>query len=309
MPPSSRMVLAIAVVLSIGLLAGLATVDDSYIEDARVVDATDDDGDGYVSGFGIAVEADTECVGCNDESENSPDIEPYFRFYVDRGDGFTEIDSTDVVRNDPNFRRTFRYSRFTGAKIDTAAERRIRIRIELWDRDVVFGEKIDQTTLVVDVESPASDENAPPSAEFSVDPRIGKPGPSVVFDASGSSDPDAPLQGYRWDFDGDGEVDATGETVRRTFDRPGRRQVRLVVVDAAGATDAVTRPVSVAYDTDGDFLRDSRDPYPTMRTQPIGAVVVTALVVTWFYRRRIARGVERIARSVEQFDGSREGSD
>ncbi len=42
------------------------------------------------------------------------------------------------------------------------------------------------------------------------------------------------IRSYRWDFDGDGVVDATGATVDWIFDQPGEFTVNLTAVDQAG---------------------------------------------------------------------------
>jgi PKD repeat protein len=42
------------------------------------------------------------------------------------------------------------------------------------------------------------------------------------------------IRDWQWDFDGDGKVDATGETVDWTFSDPGNFTVNLTVVDQAG---------------------------------------------------------------------------
>jgi len=88
---------------------------------------------------------------------------------------------------------------------------------------------------------------------------------------------------YRWDFDGDGSVDLTGnestaETVTYNYSTPGRYPVELTVEDAAGANDSVTRLVRVSglvfegnkqvLDPDGDgqsatIRFDIRNNFPT----------------------------------------------
>lgn len=54
----------------------------------------------------------------------------------------------------------------------------------------------------------------------------------AALDASGSSDPDGGVVAYRWDFEGDGTVDATTSTpsTTHTYER-GVRRPRVVVDD------------------------------------------------------------------------------
>ncbi|MFQ6012076.1 MAG: PKD domain-containing protein [Thermoplasmata archaeon] len=54
---------------------------------------------------------------------------------------------------------------------------------------------------------------------------------------------------YRWDFDGDGVVDATGKSVDWTFDQPGEFTVNLTVVDQAGHESLNATLTAVVADT------------------------------------------------------------
>jgi PKD repeat protein len=65
----------------------------------------------------------------------------------------------------------------------------------------------------------------------------------LLFDASASSDPDGTIVGYEWDLNGDGSFEATGETLTPTLTLPAN--VTLRVTDDDGATDSLTRAVSV----------------------------------------------------------------
>ncbi len=68
---------------------------------------------------------------------------------------------------------------------------------------------------------------------------------------------------YRWDMDGDGEVDATGATVEWTFSEPGNFTVDLIAVDQAGHESSnatmwvvvgdITSPEAVLEILDEDF--------------------------------------------------------
>ena len=64
-------------------------------------------------------------------------------------------------------------------------------------------------------------ENQPPTADFTFEPNVPEVGETVTFDASGSEDPDGSIVEYRWDFDEDGQTDATGQTVSTSFSTAG----------------------------------------------------------------------------------------
>jgi PKD repeat protein len=66
---------------------------------------------------------------------------------------------------------------------------------------------------------------------------------TASFDASGSSDPDGSIVSYVWDF-GDGST-ATGKTTTHTFAKAGSYTVKLTVADNRGATNVVSKSVSV----------------------------------------------------------------
>ncbi|MCU4718195.1 PKD domain-containing protein [Halapricum hydrolyticum] len=60
-----------------------------------------------------------------------------------------------------------------------------------------------------------------------------------------SSTDDGTITSYAWDFDGDGEIDATGMNQTHTYLDEGEYGVTLVVTDTAGLTDTATTAVTV----------------------------------------------------------------
>ncbi|MFQ6116795.1 MAG: PKD domain-containing protein [Candidatus Bipolaricaulia bacterium] len=92
--------------------------------------------------------------------------------------------------------------------------------------------------------------NIPPVASFTFSPTTISVGQAVSFDGSASKDPDnlsAPNQGitkYDWDF-GDGTT-ASGVSVSHAYSAAGSYLVSLTVTDNQGATDTVTRTVTVS---------------------------------------------------------------
>jgi PKD repeat protein len=95
-----------------------------------------------------------------------------------------------------------------------------------------------------------STSNSPPSASFSYDPSEPDVSETVSFDASASEDGDGSIVAYEWDFTGDGVVDATGETATYQYESAGTYEVTLTVSDGDGATDSVTKSISVTDTSD-----------------------------------------------------------
>ena len=77
-----------------------------------------------------------------------------------------------------------------------------------------------------------------PSATFAPEPPDPEVDEQVTFDAGATS---GDIDSYEWEFTGDGQTDATGETVTRSFDSPGRKRVTLTVTNSRGETRTATR--------------------------------------------------------------------
>ncbi len=94
-------------------------------------------------------------------------------------------------------------------------------------------------------------ENAPPQARFSIDPTSGNNETIFNFDASGSSDPDDPIEKLvvQWDWEGDDFFDtpfATRKTADHLFADPGEYMVIMVVKDPRGMTDTLKQALIVS---------------------------------------------------------------
>ncbi|WP_276301001.1 PKD domain-containing protein [Halorussus lipolyticus] len=92
-----------------------------------------------------------------------------------------------------------------------------------------------------------SDTTAPDAALVAV-PSFGSVEETeFVFNASESAD-DRGIAAYHWDLDADGEFETTTteSRVATTYSEPGRREVAVMVEDAAGNTDTATTNVSVS---------------------------------------------------------------
>jgi len=84
-----------------------------------------------------------------------------------------------------------------------------------------------------------------PVADFTMSPSNPSAGQTVTFDASPSSPNGGSIVSYQWDFNNDGQVDATGQTVSRAFTNSGTYEVRLTVEKACGASDIVIKELTV----------------------------------------------------------------
>jgi len=102
------------------------------------------------------------------------------------------------------------------------------------------GAESNEATVTIEVVK-----NDPPTARFTFDPSVPNPEETVTFDAGGSDDPDGSIQSYEWDFDDDGQTDATGETASTSFSSAGDKPVTLTVEDDGEATDSATETVPV----------------------------------------------------------------
>ncbi|MCC7077568.1 MAG: PKD domain-containing protein, partial [Acidimicrobiia bacterium] len=86
---------------------------------------------------------------------------------------------------------------------------------------------------------PGGGEGREPVARLTARPASGRAPLDVQFDASGSYDPDGgTITAYRWDFDGNGTVDAQGPdaTASHTYTQAGVFSARVTVTDDEGST-------------------------------------------------------------------------
>lgn len=87
--------------------------------------------------------------------------------------------------------------------------------------------------------------NRLPLPHFRYSPRQPHVGEAVHFSAVESEDLDGTIVKYEWDFDGDGQIDATGFMATRIFPRPITYNVTLIVTDDKGAKNQLTKPIRV----------------------------------------------------------------
>lgn len=158
--------------------------------------------------------------------------------------GDTVEDTTDTVTDPPeNGSEATTEVRDTVKDTgDTAEDATTEVRDTVEDTTGNTQETVQDTTTEVRT---TIDEVVPPTAGFGLPVDVPLVGEQVPLDASKSTDSDGSIQTYEWDVDGDGNYEKTGERVTHAFSSAGKKEVTLRVTDADGATDTVTKTVTV----------------------------------------------------------------
>lgn len=85
-----------------------------------------------------------------------------------------------------------------------------------------------------------------PTANFTAEPTTGVRPLTVQFDATGSTAPEnVTIEEYKWDFEGDGQIDEEGITVDNTYRQSGTYTAELTVVDSEGQEDKAQKTIEV----------------------------------------------------------------
>ena len=109
--------------------------------------------------------------------------------------------------------------------------------------------------------------NQPPTANFTATPISGVAPLEVSFNASNSSDSDGTIISYSWDFK-DGNT-GNGETISHTFSFIGNYNVKLTITDNEGATDSITKTITVVTETPNQSPTASFTANPTSGVAPL----------------------------------------
>jgi len=112
-------------------------------------------------------------------------------------------------------------------------------------------------------------QNRAPSASFTTTPNPALSGTQIVFDGSGSSDPDGTIVEYAWDLDGNGTYETSGfgkPTTSAAYAKPGTRTVGLQVTDSNGAKATTTRTIVIENRPPTASFTVSPNPAPTGTT-------------------------------------------
>ena len=90
-----------------------------------------------------------------------------------------------------------------------------------------------------------SKEGPVPTALFRYNPLYFGVNQTITFDASASYDPDGNITNYQWDF-GDGDlINTTKKIISHSYDRKGKYNVVLTVMDNEGAVNSTGRELTV----------------------------------------------------------------
>jgi PKD repeat protein/ABC-type branched-subunit amino acid transport system substrate-binding protein len=90
----------------------------------------------------------------------------------------------------------------------------------------------------------------------------------VMFNSSGTSDPDGTIIGYRWDF-GDGSEPNYGENPRHTYSQIGNYYVTLQVTDTDGASATATSLCTIFDPSNRAPTTDANGPYTGFAGYPV----------------------------------------
>jgi len=98
-------------------------------------------------------------------------------------------------------------------------------------------------------------ENQPPTANFIFSPENPFVNQAITFNASDSTDPDGNIVSYEWDFGDENTTITTEKTITHSYVLGGDYNVNLTVTDDDGATDSVSKTITIAI-LRGDVNRD-----------------------------------------------------
>ncbi|MEM1553195.1 MAG: PKD domain-containing protein [Candidatus Bathyarchaeia archaeon] len=151
-----------------------------------------------------------------------------------------------------------------------------------WDGQIVHNPISADSTVFLQAGPPLPQ---PPFAAFTFTPTYPEVNQVVIFDASGSYDPDGYIVSYTWDF-GDGNITTTSnKIITHKYSSYGDYSVKLTVTDNDGLTDDETATIHVSQHPIAAFTFSPPDPlvhelvtFDASASSPDGGVIVS---YTW----------------------------
>ncbi|MFA5854898.1 MAG: PKD domain-containing protein [Candidatus Gracilibacteria bacterium] len=147
------------------------------------------------------------------------------KYSWDFGDGTKPVQSRTVTHN---FSAAGTYS----------------VTLTVQDQDGNFDKSLLEIKVVEEGTAPTAKVKTIPTAESSG--KVSGAVPlEVVFDGSVSLDSEDDIVDYKWDFNSDGVIDDTGDTVTYTYSEVGTYSAKLILTDSAGHTAETVVPIEV----------------------------------------------------------------
>lgn len=169
----------------------------------------------------IAIDQNTTISGTISPARANVTVTIQYRF---PGVGWTKL---GTVATDDNSKYSYTWTPKTAGTYEVKAK---------WEGDA--------NTLAAESSGKILYVKAPPIASFTYTPSTPTVGDTVDF-TSNSTDPDSTIVSWRWDFNGDGVIDATTGSSAWTYDAAGAYTVTLTVTDNDGLAATITRSITV----------------------------------------------------------------
>ena len=206
---SARTVAVLVVVVTLLVPVGIVVADEASIKSVSVVDTIDNDGDGAVSSFNIEIVADTKCFGCNDESDDDPDIEPRFTVTLIGEEGNDiELDTTETLPNRDPYTYVYQIPDDSVQSFDAQS---LEVRVVFTDHDPWASDKIDEQSIQVAYEPPSADQATATATPTSTPTPTDTPTPTATPTPTPTPTPTAENDNTETqvrDSDNDGVIDS-----------------------------------------------------------------------------------------------------
>lgn len=190
--------------------------------------------------------------------------------YLGSDEEFQSLEEFDVSG------QTSRSVTINHAELNVESETRIHLLVKT-DRFLSSEEVGSARTSRISFESESEDQ---PILNPNLIVRTEYPGPGedVQFTLEKNNDEGCGIKTIRWDFDDDGQVDATGETVSHAFTTEGYHEVSITMETTRGVQTTLSRTILVT-DSPGMMFRDVADPAPRSTLYPQGLLQILLTIV------------------------------